>query len=331
MGEFQPDFKDPFDGSNLSENKCFLCGIDLDKSNRTEEHIYPKWLQRKYSLYNKSLILANGTEIRYKDLKIPCCKSCNKTMGEKIEKPMERAVDSGYNGLVDVDRTIVFQWLIKLSYGTLYKEVYLKADRSNPNSESIISGEIFKELRTVYLFLKGIVSGLSYLSEPYSLLMFEIDHDGIPYWAHDGFVMSMFFIRMGDVGIIAHLQDKGCNERIFREDKLLSGFLSRKIHPIQYMELCAIFTYKSSLLNRKPFYLFHLSEDGMPIQVFSSEVSGEVYRDWNQVDFNEVLVLLFKKWGVPIEYDNNYKDALYTTLINEDGSYREIGEIEQIK
>ena len=67
----------PFEKMTFTYDKCFLCGEILTDENSTEEHIYPKWLQNKFDLWDKQLILLNGTGINYRNLKIPCCKRCN--------------------------------------------------------------------------------------------------------------------------------------------------------------------------------------------------------------------------------------------------------------
>ena len=41
------------------------------------EHIIPRWMQRRFDLFNETLTLINGTRIPYRQLTIPCCESCN--------------------------------------------------------------------------------------------------------------------------------------------------------------------------------------------------------------------------------------------------------------
>ena len=89
-------------------DKCFLCGETLTDENSTEEHIYPKWLQNKFALWDKQLILLNGTGINYRNLKIPCCKRCNNKMSEAIEKPIQIAVTGGYAHLKILIKILFF-------------------------------------------------------------------------------------------------------------------------------------------------------------------------------------------------------------------------------
>lgn len=38
---------------SFSIDRCFVCDELLTVENATEEHIYPKWLQRKFNLFNQ--------------------------------------------------------------------------------------------------------------------------------------------------------------------------------------------------------------------------------------------------------------------------------------
>jgi hypothetical protein len=175
-------------------------------------------------------------------------------MGSKIEKPIERAVEGGYKEFINLDRTIIFQWLNKLSYGMLYKELSLRTNRSDTNSEMIMNKEILKELHMKYMFLKSIISGTQFINAPFILLVFKIDYEkNNPYWGHDGYIVPVFSMRLGDVGIISHMQDNGYNEEYFKEFPDMKELLDYTLHPIQFCELCARFFYKSSLFIKDPF------------------------------------------------------------------------------
>lgn len=60
---------------------CFVCGDFAD----SDEHIIPKWIQRRYDLWNQKIRLPNDTTIAYRQLKIPCCKDCNNNVLSRLE------------------------------------------------------------------------------------------------------------------------------------------------------------------------------------------------------------------------------------------------------
>ena len=43
----------PFETMTFTYDKCFLCGEPLTKENNSDEHVFPKWLQHKFNLWEK--------------------------------------------------------------------------------------------------------------------------------------------------------------------------------------------------------------------------------------------------------------------------------------
>ena len=84
----------PFENFSLDDDRCFLCGINMGE-NVTREDVFPRWLQRKHNLWNKQLILANGTQIRYSQLKIPCCPKCNNEYLSKLHNQDNQLTERG--------------------------------------------------------------------------------------------------------------------------------------------------------------------------------------------------------------------------------------------
>ncbi len=316
---------DPFDNMTFSNNNCFLCGCKLSKDNRTDEHVYPKWLQKKFKLWDRELSLLNNTLIKYKNLKIPCCKSCNEKMSGLLEKPIERAVSSGYEQFILLDKKIIFLWLNKLSYGILFKELSLKLKRENPNRGSIYSEEDIKEKRMQYTFLQTIISDTKYIGTPYSILIFKIDPcNEEEYWAHDNPNFKTFFIRMNDIGIIANLMDNGFNENFFLGIPDMEKFTHYILHPIQFLELCARFLYKCSLFFKDPFYIISSNEtDNKANTIISQSLSGIAYNKWNQKNYAEVLSFYLKPYK--LSFSDIYENGVVASwLQNSDGSFNNI-------
>jgi hypothetical protein len=50
--EDTPGIFDLIRDHTYTRDKCFLCGCALDETNATAEHIIPKWLIRKFNLWN---------------------------------------------------------------------------------------------------------------------------------------------------------------------------------------------------------------------------------------------------------------------------------------
>lgn len=135
---------------------CFLCGCRLDNKNRSDEHVFPKWLQRKYKLVDERLRLPNGTTVPYRQLTIPCCRVCNTKHLHPVEKIMSQAAVGGPRAVRALDPWYIFIWLGKMFYGILYRELFLLWDRARGNKGTITTKEILREYRMHHLFLQSV-------------------------------------------------------------------------------------------------------------------------------------------------------------------------------
>jgi hypothetical protein len=102
-----------------NEDTCFICS----RTATTAEHVIPKWLQRRFNLWDQRLGLPNRTSLRYRQLLIPACTKCN--TGALAQ--LEREVESG-----GADERAIWRWLNKIHYGLGYKDRVLQWDRAHP-------------------------------------------------------------------------------------------------------------------------------------------------------------------------------------------------------
>jgi len=101
---------------------CFLCSAGLPADRNTDEHVIPKWVQERYKLWNQKLTLLNNTTIPYRQLTIPCCKTCNNVHLGKIELEMQKACVAGAEAVRALPIETLFIWAGKILYGLLYRE-----------------------------------------------------------------------------------------------------------------------------------------------------------------------------------------------------------------
>ena len=317
---------DPFEQMIFTYDRCFVCGTVLRSDNSSVEHIYPKWLQNKFNLWNRNLVLLNQSQIKYRQLTVPCCKNCNSIMSKYLEKPIERAVELGYEEFIKLDKKIVFQWLNKLSYGMLFKELSLKTDLSNNESPTIYTKELLMQHRMQHIFLKSVTDGSKYIDKPYSLLIFKlhIDHSDELYWARDNMFHKTFFMRLNDIGIIANLMDNGYQEDFFMEIPKMSNLIEKELHTIQFAELCAKIHYKSSLFHRTPFFTMFFEENKKIKDIISHTISGNAFNEWSQEEYSRYLEVYWDKWGLRFKDIYHGNDLVTSFLYNEDGSFKEM-------
>jgi len=327
-------FYNPFHKMSFTDDRCFLCGKKL--KTKTAEHVFPKWLLNEYDLWNQKIFLLNGTTINYWQLTIPCCEECNNIYLSKVENQIKKSYFKGFNDFVKVGKLVVYQWIGKIFYGLLFRELSLSLERTDPEKGSITNPDLLKDFKTFHFFLQSIRAPFEFVNfKPWSIfiLNLHIDDNFSQFDYRDSFIFMTFSIRMGNIGIVACLRDNGA------QNDLLQDYYRKlqkiKLHPIQFDELCAKVTYKSSLFNRNPKYMTIMSENKeeatkvitFPLQGLSSK---PVYDDWIQKEYARYLANFLKAYNV--EFDVLFKEPNQVmTFIEENKKIKvlnEKGEIE---
>ncbi len=315
----------PFEQMTFTNDRCFLCGEILHDNNRTVEHVFPKWLQHKYNLWDKKLQLLNQSLFRYRQLTIPCCKECNQALNNKIEVPVCNAVNLGYKGVADLDQRVLFLWLNKIAYGILFRELSLRVDIKDPKSESIYSAENLKKHQMQFIFLRSAILDAEFIYNPWSILLFRLDsrkHE--KYWSFNSPFLKCFFIRVDDVGIIANLMDNGIQQEYFMEYEDMRSLLGEILHPLQFAELCAKILYKTSLFFRTPYYTIIFDNEKSPKTIISHPIGGDAFDTWDQKHYASILAEFIKPWKIPVKDFYQGDDQVITYLRNNDGTFMQM-------
>ena len=310
---------------SFTYDKCFLCGHVLGRK-KTTEHVFPKWLQQTFNLMNQEIHLLNRTTIPYRKLTIPCCQSCNTIYLATVENIIKQHYQMGFLEFEKLDKFLIFQWIAKIFYGLLFKELSLRFERSDPTQGFITDPELLSGLRTLHTFLQSIRMPFEFSGfHPWSIFMVETHSygDTRDFDYHDEIFTLTFSIRMGEIGIIACLEDNGAQEEIFSD--YFEKFKGVKLHPTQFDELVAKVTYKAHLMNRVPKYTMMLpKKEGEKVIVLASSLQGfstlPIFDDWNQRDYAAYLTMQWNKYGMRFEDIFREPNMVMSNLINEDGT-----------
>ena len=113
------DYHKAFLGERSKEfgpDSCFICGrqIPVGSPNRTEEHVFPKWLQRELNLWDGTVHQLNGERIPYRRLTVPCCLQCNGEDLAAVEGRVKAAYLDGFTSFVNLSRRDLFIWMGKI-------------------------------------------------------------------------------------------------------------------------------------------------------------------------------------------------------------------------
>jgi len=300
------NFYNPFESMTFTYDKCFLCGKDL-KNSKSSEHVFPKWLQHEFDLWDKEIKLLNDTYIPYQKLTIPCCKECNNEDLAELEAEIKTAFKKGYSGFLEIENIKIFQWISKIYYGLIFKELSLLIDRQNPSKGEIMTPELLKKYEDLHAFLQSIKNPINFQGfKPWSIFIVETikyeDERKFDYF--DGLETFTFAIRMGSIGVIANLLDNGAQKQIGKEFyKDLKGV---KLHSIQFDELVAKVVYYSTLMNRVPKYISFLPKEkkeetliiSLPLQGYTKT---PIFDPWVTKDYAKILSVFWKKYGLKLE------------------------------
>jgi hypothetical protein len=101
---------------------CMFSG----EATSNDEHIIPRWMQRRYHLGNQTYHLPNATTIRYKHARIPVAERHN-TSFSRIEGRVADGVATPPE---------LYLWALKIHIGLIYKDANLKFDITDPSGET---------------------------------------------------------------------------------------------------------------------------------------------------------------------------------------------------
>ncbi|NLI16297.1 MAG: HNH endonuclease [candidate division Zixibacteria bacterium] len=304
---------------NYDDSCCFLCGNEIKATSRSVEHVIPKWLQRKYNLWNQKLTLLNGTKLPYRSLTIPCCKKCNNEYLRPIEDKIKLYVDAGFDKFKRIDRTTLYYWLSKIFYGILYKELFLLVDRKNPMAGQILTPDFLDQFKAHYLFMQGIrkkhqLKGFL----PASIFIFraqELKNRDDQWDIVDNIPGMTLGLRMNKIAVVAALQDGGA-QKSFRG--LYGDFSRVNLHPIQFREVFSQIAYSSILFNRTPKYVsFANGKVATTIQMPLGGLSSKpLFDHWDNSVYSK---LLSHYTGLPLDIVNPQPGLVRSWIRNNEG------------
>jgi hypothetical protein len=284
----------------IGRNICFLCLRGLDRTNRTEEHVIPRWLQKRFNLYGQEMNLLNATRIPYRKLTVPCCKECNEVALQPIEQKVKRALEKGVDGFRALDNITLFYWLGKILYGIIYKELFLSFERSDEHGRTIILQADLKRFEYPLFFLQATrkkVHFQRFVPGSFCIFKCQVPENQNLRWDFVDFPQGMFIgMRMDDVGLIGVIGDNGAH-MVFEDD--YKDIIDFPLHPLQFREVCAKFAYSSTLREGTSGYMISIGKDSPHEVLQSPPVSA--YPRFSQWKNEEYAAFLSHYSGLPYE------------------------------
>ncbi|MCT9000239.1 HNH endonuclease [Chelativorans intermedius] len=246
---------------------CPLCGRKFGRVARTDEHIFPRWLQKHHKLETRRLTLPNFIGKTYKSVRIDICEKCNHHRFGRLETEIARRVRSGdaFAAVQDLDQELLAVWLGKILW-LLCRKGHAYPDhrrRNEPEPDSIVPQDLMPGItylgmmERAFAMHKGMYA--CYLTDPplpdffygppYSLYVVEIDTRDTRFEAFDfadNLITLGAALRTGNLGLICAFD--GGIHREFRLHRF-QHLIGEKLHPVQFGELAARIFYDHTVLH----------------------------------------------------------------------------------
>jgi len=307
----------------LDHDHCFLCGATLTDSNRSDEHVFPKWMQRRFNLWNQELTLLNRTTIRYRSLTIPCCDDCNTRWLSQVEETVAAAFDEGHEAVAQLDRTLLCLWIWKLYYGIHFKEIALSGDRRQPSSPPIVSQGYLGRFAEVHHVLQAMRQRVRLLRVPGSVFVYESQVPEEPehqFDYRDSRRTPFLAIRAADTIVMASFDWEAMAALV--DAPRLKAAASMALHPFQFTEVAAFGSYIATKFNYRFAYVVQAAGDHdllEPVIVMPKEPRFvRIFKPLDTKEWALVFAGALQRSVSDVLYPEG--DAVWTTLMNADGS-----------
>ena len=303
---------------NISARRCFLCG--RDPSSGVGEHVIPKWLQKRYDLYNKQITLLNDTLFFYRNLTIPACTICNNLVLKSTEGFVSKIRPYDISNWTPKHSFEVGRWMAKVFLGIIVKESSLRLNQKQPEQGNIVPINYFDQLFFIHLLIqswrKTITFDCLHTSHPFTLYVYQIEED--PRYGNFDISTNVagqsICIRFGGLGF-AFVADGGLQHHC--GDLGPFNLAYRKLHPIQFSEIAARIHYKATLRDATHKYIHHENEESFTFtQVAVSSLSKKHLHNGE--------IQTFEPWDDRIlaDFFRAYKVENYEALIDENGAVK---------
>ena len=326
------DFRlyDPFKNMTFSSHSCFLCGTIVNGEEQIT--VFPEWLQKRYGLADKSLLLLDQSMVTYASLKIPCCPVCAEKVGEIEEKVQEKAA-SGLVGWQEMEEKTLFLWLAKMLYGILVTE--LKAEQNpliKPEHSVGENPKMLHKFQSFFQLLQAVRVPIEFDDfTPCSIFIVPLKQNGqeSAFSYRDELTTMVFSLQLDEVLIVACLLDNGFVKKaltpVWRE---IEGKL---LFPIQAAEFSARIFYAAYLFNLIPDYFVRKQQPGDTHLIYDTlvdDITATIFNPWEFSVYATALQKFWEPWQIGRSQILQDPQNPLSFLLNEEGRFRELQEWE---
>lgn len=319
----------PFIGFKFDNETCFLSGAVL-QSKDEQIQVFPLWMMRRFNLEDQPFKMLDENIVTYKSLKLPCSAD-TASLFEQLETDVELAMSKGYEAVKALPEIQLFQWVAKILYGVVFNEIQSGVRQAFLSGEPMnFSQALVHKFRNLHSMLQSLIVPMEFEHRnPFSILVLPVDNAEEVFNYRDEINTLIFSFRMNDFAVIATLQDNGTHA-IYHEE-ILRQIAGKKLHPIQFEEVCARYFYSAYLFNRLPDYTYMETPDKLYVEPMplNDWTMKPIFDNWQVKTYGQVLENFWKPWGYTLFEIIKNPDRPMTFLLDEEGQFRQIDDLEK--
>ena len=238
-----------------NKDTCFICGVERDNASFNDEHVIPRWILKRYELFEKEIQLPNDKSFKYGKYKMPCCKSCNSLLGDNIENKVAEGFDGDYADSLHFfnnNRELIFKWICLLYIKTHLNDRIFKYDFKS--DKKIGDNYDWEELHHIHCMARSIYTNINIKESVFgSMFIFPcLEFEEVEQYDYiDLYGTGTVLIRLGDFCIICVMNDSKVVSRLIENrTKRITG----KLNFLQVRELFARVSYENLRIRDRPKY-----------------------------------------------------------------------------
>lgn len=322
------DFRlyDPFINMTFSSHACFLCGTIVSDDEKLP--VFPEWIQKRYDLTGKSLLLLDQSTLTFGEMNIPCCPVCAEKVVE-LDQKVETASQKGLEGLQELEEKTLFLWLAKMYYGILVTE--LKTEQNpliKPEYSVSENPKMLHKFQSFFQLLQAIRIPIEFDDfTPCSIFMVQLKREEAnpEFNYRDDLTTMMFSLQLDDVLLVANLLDNGFLKKaltpVWRE------VADKKLHPIQAAEFSARVYYAAYLFNLIPDYFVRNSRSDATHLIYDTlvdDITASIFNPWEQTVYATALEKFWMPWQISRGQILQDPEIPLSFLLDSAGRFREL-------
>ena len=320
---------------------CFVCGASREATPFNDEHIVPRWVLRRYGLFEKEITLPTKERRRYGGYKVPCCVSCNSLLGKRLETPVSDLLNGDIATVSERlkspnVRELLFVWLSLLFLKVHLKDSSVPVHKDRRRGSKLI-GDMYDwaDLHHIHAVARSPYTKAGLDQQVLgSVFVAEVDDatsaDG---WDFVDLTFAQTIaVRVGRVGIVAVLNDAGAAEQAWSHR--LSG-VNGPVSGAQFRELAAMFAVANDDILERPTFGTYIIE-GQWLLHFARVPSELKMAKFNPKKMGHALLFALGNTLSTIEIDGSrdpkivarkIKSGRCRFLTDEKGNFRPASEV----